>query len=268
MATNVSPSNPPAAEWVRKISSTDLNDALREGFSDFMAKRGDLLLVGLLYPAIGLIAALVTLGGLRIEYFFPIAAGISLLGPVAAAGFYELARRREASLDSSWSHFLDVVKRPAFESMVVVVAILLLIFGAWVAVAGLLFELTVGVSSATMGGFLDRLFTTPEGWALILLGNLAGAVFAFLVLTLSVVSMPMLVDRDVGAGNAIRTSIAAVRRNPVVMLRWGIIVGVLLVLGSIPAFIGLAFVLPWLGYATLHLYTKVVDRSMLPPDPA
>jgi len=271
MATNLSASKPPApagAPPVRRISSTDLNDALREGFADFMAKRGDLLFVGLLYPAIGLIAALVTLGGLRIEYFFPIAAGISLLGPVAAAGFYELARRREAGLDSSWSHFLDVVRRPAFDSMAVVVGILLLIFGAWVAVAGLLFELLIGVSSASMGGFVERLFTTPEGWALILIGNLAGAVFAFLVLALSVVSMPMLVDRDVGAGTAIKTSIEAVRRNPGVMLRWGLTVGVLLVLGSIPAFIGLAFVLPWLGYATWHLYTKVVDRSALPPETA
>ena len=102
------------------------------------------------------------------------------------------------------------------------------------------------------------------GYGLSIFVLLAGAFYAVLVLKLSVVSLPMLVDRDVGARVAVDTSVRAVRANMGVMIRWGLIVACLLVLGSIPAFIGLAFVLPWLGYATWHLYTRLVYRSALP----
>jgi len=107
------------------------------------------------------------------------------------------------------------------------------------------------------------LFTTASGWGLILVGNLFGLIFAAIVLTLSVVSLPMLVDHDVDARTAIGTSIRAVSANKGVLFRWGVTVAALLVLGSIPAFVGLAFVLPWLGYSTWHLYTRLVDRSAL-----
>ena len=87
--------------------------------------------------------------------------------------------------------------------------------------------------------------------------------FALLVLAVSVVSLPMLVDCNIEAGTALDTSMRAFRANFGLMIRWGLIVAVLLVLGSIPLFIGLAVVLPWLGYATWHLYTRLVDRSEL-----
>ena len=105
------------------------------------------------------------------------------------------------------------------------------------------------------------MFGTPEGWALIVIGNLVGLAFAALVLTLSVVSMPMLVDCDVDARTALDTSVRAVMMNKGPMARWGLIVAALLVLGSIPAFVGLAVVLPVLGYATWHLYAHTVVRE-------
>lgn len=255
-----------APVWpVRTISSVDLRAALREGWSDFLDKRGDLIVVGLLYPLIGIVAAVVSLGGTLMPLFFPIAAGIALLGPIAAIGFYELARRREEGLESEWSHFFDVRHRPAFDGIVAVAGLLVAIFAAWVIVAALLYLALWGPASPpSLGAFLTRLFTTSEGWALIIIGNLVGLGFAILVLSLSVVSLPMLVDRDVSAGYALSASIAAVRVNKAVMLRWGVIVVALLVLGSIPIFIGLAVVLPWLGYATWHLYTHLIDRSALP----
>jgi uncharacterized membrane protein len=263
----VSPAAPtatrrPAAPPVRRIGAEDLRFALAEGWRDFLAMRGDLLFVALIYPIIGLVAASVALGGPLIPLFFPIAAGIGLLGPLAALGFYELARRREEGRDSGWSHFLDVRKRPAFADMLGIGAILLGLFALWVAAAGALYVLFWGpVSPPSLGAFLTRLFTTREGWELILVGNLLGAAFGVAVLALSVVSLPMLVDRDSDAGTAMRTSIAAFEANAGMMIRWGLIVAALLVLGSIPAFVGLAIVLPWLGYATWHLYTRLVDRS-------
>lgn len=248
---------------VRTIGATDLNTALREGLADFLDKRGDLFIVGLIYPIIGFAAAVLSLGGPFVPLFFPILAGVGLLGPVAALGFYELARRREAGLESTWGHFFDVVKRPAWESILAVTGILLAIFLTWVATAWVLYAAFLGAAPETPGDFLTALFTTPNGWMLILVGNLVGAGFAWIVLMLSVVSLPMLVDRDVDARTALSTSIRAVRANRGPMLRWGLTVAALLVLGAIPAFVGLAFVLPWLGYATWHLYTRLVDRSAI-----
>jgi len=250
---------------VRRIGSADLNAALREGMSDFLEMRGDLLFIGIIYSTIGLCAAVLALGESITPFFFPLAAGLALMGPVSALGFYELARRREGGLDSDWSHFLDVTRRPAWEAIVTVSALIVAIFLAWIGVAGALYEAFMGGTPDSVGAFVRDLFTTPGGWMLILFGNLAGFGFALLVLCLSVVSLPMMVDRDVDARTALATSVRAVQTNKGMMLRWGLTVAVLLVLGSLPALIGLAVVLPWLGYATWHLYTKLVDRSALPP---
>ena len=245
---------------VRTIGTADLQDALRQGWADFLEWRGDLVFVGFIYPAVGLIAAIVALQGSLIPFFFPLAAGISLLGPAAAIGFYELARRREAGQPSGLSHFFGFAKRPALDSISIVVGLLVAVFLAWLVVAGILFFGLVGIAPESFGGFLTQLFTTPQGWGVIILGNLAGLCFAAAVLTLSVVSMPMLVDKDVDARTAIDTSVRAVAANKGMMIRWGLIVAALLVVGSIPIFVGLAVVLPVLGYATWHLYTKLVVR--------
>ncbi|HVF93240.1 MAG TPA: DUF2189 domain-containing protein, partial [Sphingomonas sp.] len=134
-------------------------------------------------------------------------------------------------------------------------------FLGWLLVAWLLYQVTVGrLEPVGISAFVDALFNTSEGWTLIIAGNLAGGMFAALTLVLTVVSVPMVVDQAVDPMLAVRTSIRAVSANWLMMLRWGATVAALLLLGTIPLFIGLAVVLPVLGYATWHLYTRLVSR--------
>ena len=251
---------------VRTIGDGDLRFALRAGWEDFKDMRGDIFFAGLIYTVLGLAAVVMTTSKPLIPYFFPVVAGVALLGPVAAVGFYELARRREAGGEVHWFNFLDVRKRPSVDDMGMVAAVLLGIFALWLMAAGLLYVALFGWATPTsIGDFIGSVFTTPQGWALIVAGAIVGAIFAWLVLALSVVSLPLLVDCDVGAADAVSASWRAAHANKGEMIRWGLTVAGLLVLGSIPLFVGLAVVLPWLGYATWHLYTRLIDRSAITP---
>ena len=251
---------------VRKISTQDLNDCLREGYQDFLSKRGDLIFVGFLYPLIGLVTASVALNGVALPLLFPMIFGLALLGPLVSAGFYELARRRENGEASDWSHFFDVRRGSNFDALLFVGVVLIAIFAVWILAALAIYHAFFGtLAPDSTAAFFTDIFTTAKGWGMIVVGNLAGLFFAVLVLAVSFVSLPLLVDRDVRAGRAIRTSYRAYRANRIVCLQWGARVLGLLVLGSIPFFLGLAVVLPVLGYATWHLYTRIVDRSSLPP---
>jgi uncharacterized membrane protein len=109
--------------------------------------------------------------------------------------------------------------------------------------------------------FLNEIFTTSRGWTLIVLGNAIGCVFAVVVLSISVISFPLLLDRDVGLVVAVLTSLKAVRENPVTMAIWGLIVAAVLAIGFLLLFVGLAVAVPILAHASWHLYRKVVEPA-------
>lgn len=249
----------PPIPAVRKIRPADLRDALRAGFDDFRAMPTHVVFLALIYPIIGLVLARLVFGYEVFPLLFPLAAGFALIGPFAALGLYELSRRREAGLDTAWKHAFDVVRSPSFPAIIALGGLLILIFLVWLAVANAIYVATFGYApAASMPHFLERVFSTPEGWRLIVLGNGVGLLFAVLVLAISVVSFPLLLDRPVGPAVAILTSVRAVLRNPLTMALWGIIVALALILGSIPLFFGLAVVVPILGHATWHLYRRAV----------
>ncbi|MGO4706392.1 DUF2189 domain-containing protein [Microvirga sp. 2MCAF38] len=244
---------------VRKIGIADLKDALREGFDDFWAMPTHVFFLVIVYPIIGLFLARLMFGYRLFPLLFPVVSGFALIGPFAALGLYELSRRRERGLPVSMKNITDVLFSPARGSIVFLGLLLMALFLAWVGTAETLYlSLFRKSSSEAMMPFLHEVFTTREGWLLILVGNAFGLAFSALAFCLSVVSFPLLLDRHVSIGTAIRTSFRAVAANPGTMLAWALIVAFGLFLGFIPAMVGLAIVLPVLGHATWHLYRKLV----------
>lgn len=252
---------------VRKIRISDLFDALRRGVDDFMMKPSHLVFLFMIYPVMGVVlAAWTTSGADALPLLFPLVSGFALIGPVAAIGLYEISRRREAGLDTSWRHAFEVRHSPTLPSIAAVAILLLAIFVAWLLTAKFFYVQLFGPEPpVSIMGFLNEIFATGRGWTLIVLGHAIGFVFAVVVLCTTVVAFPLLLDRDVGAYEAVHTSVRVVLANPIPMAVWGLIIAALLIAGSLPLLVGLAVVLPILGHATWHLYRKVVEP---PPAPS
>ncbi len=250
-----------AVPAVRRITLADIKEVLRKGLEDFGAYRTDVIFLCLIYPVLGIIIAYAAFDYDLVPLIFPLAAGFALLGPVIAIGLYEMSRRREQGHVVSWADAFGVFRSPRFGAILILGLLLLGVFLLWQGAAYGIYALTLGPAPPeSIGGFIRDVFTTGAGWTMIVAGIGVGFLFALLVLTTCVVSFPMLLDRDVGLLTAVMTSVRAVRANPVPMAAWGLIVAGGLVLGSIPALVGLAIVVPVLGHATWHLYRKVVAR--------
>ncbi len=246
---------------VRRITTDDLRDALRRGFEDFGAYRTDVIFLCLLYPIVGLVLSRLIWGYGMVPLLFPLASGFALIAPFFAVGLYEMSRRREVGRASGWADAFGVARSPALGSIMALGLVLLALFALWLGAAHIIWLLTLGPEPpASLEGFARDVMDTGAGRAMAIAGIAVGFFFALAVLMLSVVSFPLLLDRDVGVGTAIATSIEVVRRNPGPMALWGLIVAAGLVLGSIPLLIGLAIVFPVLGHATWHLYRKVLPR--------
>ena len=258
---------PASAIWrpdepaVRTIVLADLKDAVKKGVDDFKAAPSHVLFLCMIYPVVGLIAARIAFGYDMLPLVYPIVAGFALIGPMLAIGLYEMSRRREQGLDTAVHHAFDVLKSPSIGAIGRLSLFILAIFLAWMALAQIMYQQTMGGWTPTsLREFFSHIFTTPAGHQLIIAGNGVGFLIALFVLTISVVSFPMLVDRNVTAATAVRTSIRAVIENPLTMALWGLFVAVALIAGSLPFFFGLAVVFPVLGHSTWHLYRKVVER--------
>ena len=247
---------------VCRIKVADLRDVLVKGLDDFGAYRTDVIFLCLIYPLVGISLAWLTFGNQTLPLLFPLASGFALVGPVAAVGLYEISRRREQGIPITWADAFGAISSPAFGAILVLGLALLAIFLLWLLAGNLIYDVTLGPEPpVSIASFARDVFTTRAGWAMIVAGVGIGFLFALLVLAISVVSFPLLLDRDVGVRTAVLTSISAVAANPGPMAVWGLIVAGGLVIGSIPAFLGLIFVMPVLGHATWHLYRKTVQPS-------
>jgi uncharacterized membrane protein len=251
-----------AAPVIRRIAPRDLWDALKLGAGDLAASRDDVLFIALIYPIAGLVLAAVAINRDLLPLIFPLASGFALIGPAAAIGLYEISRRREQGATVAWSDAFGVLRSPALPAIFGLGLILLAVLLVWLAAAYGVYWLTLGPAPpASPGAFAHAVLGTGAGWTMIVVGVGIGFLFAVVALAISVVSFPLLLDRDVGVGRAIATSVRAVAANPGTMALWGLIVAGALAVGSAPLLFGLILVVPLLGHATWHLYRKLIASA-------
>jgi uncharacterized membrane protein len=243
---------------VRTIGIRDLREALALGWSDFMAKPSHIIFLGLIYPIAGLLLAQASINSNLLPLIFPLLAGFALIGPFAGLGLYEISRRRELGLDTSWRHALDVFDARSIRSIVVLGAMLSALFLVWLWAAMAIYSWAFrGDDPASISAFVTNVTTTWDGVRLIVVGHAVGLVFAIVALMLSAVSFPLLLDKHTDLGVAIATSTRAVLKNPVTMAIWGGIIALALGIGAATAFVGLAVFIPVLAHASWHLYRRV-----------
>jgi uncharacterized membrane protein len=244
---------------IRRVNPVDLWHALARGADDFAAMPSHAIFLCVIYPLLGILLVGITFGYSMLPLAFPVMAGFALIGPLAAIGLYELSRRREAGLDIAPRHALDVLHSPSLGAIMALGLLLMVIFLIWLAVAQAIYVAFFGYSPPTsIARFVHDVFATRAGLYLIVVGTGVGFLFAAAVLTISVISFALLLDRDVGAAVALLTSIRVVAANPPTIALWGLIVASLLTIGSLPFFLGLTVVVPVLGHTTWHLYRRAV----------
>jgi uncharacterized membrane protein len=247
---------------VRPVGPQDCFSALREGLDDFFAIPTYPVFIGLFYAVAGMALVAMSSFTSALHLVFPLAAGFALIGPFVAIGLYEMSRRRERGLAVRGRDAFAVLRSPALPSILAFGLLLLMIFAAWIFAAELIYVWLYGPNPpAAAVPFLADVLSTHRGWLLIIVGGLVGFCFAALALCISVVSFPLMLDRDVGLVPALEASLRVAGANPLAVALWGLIVAAALILGSLPLFLGLAVVMPVLGHATWRLYRRAIERD-------
>lgn len=250
--------SPPTAPEINEVDTSDLKASLALGWRDF--RRAPLL--GLVFSAVyvlggWLIVWAMTARG-QVWWTLPASAGFPILGPFIACGFYEISRRLEAEEPLVAREVFGVIFRQKDRQVPAIAAVIVVYFLFWNFLSHMIFALFLGNATMTNVSSSLAVFLSPEGLAMLAFGTLVGAGFAMLLYCLTVVSLPMLLDRDVDFVTAMLTSFALVRENPGVMLTWGLLIAVSLFAAMIPAFLGLFVVLPLFGHASWHLYRRAI----------
>lgn len=233
---------------------------LAAGWQDLMRAPGVSLTYGAIFTAVSfLITAGVFLGG--VEYLlFPLAAGFMLVGPMLAVGLYETSRRLETGEPVSLRSALFVATRSPMRLAFLGVTLMALLL-IWMRAATLLLALFLGpMAFPPLAEVVPTLLLTSQGVALLVVGTACGALLAAAVFTISVVSVPLLMERDLDFASAVFISVQAVLRNPKPMLLWAWLIALLTGIGLATCFLGLIVTFPLVGHATWHAYRETVGR--------
>lgn len=254
----------PAAQVpeIRLLGITDLAESLQAGWNDFRAAP----VYGLFFSAVYVVGGLVMLWLLAvwgaIWVSLPAAAGFPILGPFIAVGLYEVSRRLEMGEALSWRAVLGVVFRQKDRQIPSMAAVIVIFFLFWNFLSHMIFALFLGLQVMTNVSSSLGVFLTANGLMMLGFGTVVGAVFAGVLFSITVVSLPLLLDREVDFVTAMITSFSCVLANPAVMLIWATLVGVLLFIGMVPGFLGLFVTLPVLGHASWHLYRRALEPAV------
>jgi uncharacterized membrane protein len=244
---------------LRTITVADLRQCLREGYADFMARPISIPFQIAFYFLLALVIFLFA-SGQDLRYLaFPIVAGFNLIGPIIAIAFFEMSRQRELGQPMRWSSAFSFIHTSSFAPILALSIVMMALYVAWLYIAELIFFSLFGENlPVSLSAFINELFSTRHGGALIVYGNFTGFLFACAALAISVVAFPLALDKPVTSFTAISVSIRAFSRNFYVMAAWGLMVVAIVTLGAALFLIGLAVALPVLGHATWHLYRKLV----------
>ena len=243
---------------VLQVDASDIRAALAAGWRDFLAAPHYGLFFACFYVVGGWLVTWAVMAKGQLWWTLPAAAGFPILGPFIACGLYEVSRRLEAGVALDRRQVFTVIFRQKDRQIPSMAAVIVVFFLFWNFLSHMVFALFLGSATLTNVTSSLAIFATPEGLAMLAVGTGVGAVFAGLLFGLTVVSLPMLLEREVDFVTAMLTSLAVVRESPVVMLGWGALIGVLLFAGMLPGFLGLFAVLPILGHATWHLYRRAI----------
>ena len=248
----------PTAEALRVVPG-DLRQALALGWRDFTRAPLAGMGLALVYVLAGwLITYALTTSG-QIWWTLPAAAGFPIIGPFIACGFYEISRCLEQGRPLTAKGVLGVIFRQKDRQIPSIAAIVVVFFLFWNFLAHTIFALFLGTSAMTNVSSSFQVFLTPQGFAMLATGTVVGAAFAGVLFSLMVVSLPMLLDREVDFVTAMLTSLDVVRVSPLVMLGWGAVIAASLFAAMVPGFLGLLVVLPVLGHTSWHLYRAAVS---------
>ncbi|WP_106202795.1 DUF2189 domain-containing protein [Aliiruegeria haliotis] len=253
---------PPGLPEVNTVTVDDITASLRAGVSDFLARPVMSGFFGLFYAVFGILFVwcLVWLG--KVWMVIPAAIGFPLVAPFAAAGLYEMSRRLQKGESFGWSAILSVIASQRKREMGWMAFVTLFILWVWFYQFRTVLVIVLKDSSfSDLDGFLNTVFYTPQGWTFLAIGFCVGAFLSAVLFSVTVVAMPMLLDREMDFVSAMLTSVNVVRENPVVMLGWAAIISVTMVVSMVPAFLGLIVTLPILGHTTWHLYQRAVAPS-------
>ncbi|MEM9783734.1 MAG: DUF2189 domain-containing protein [Pseudomonadota bacterium] len=243
---------------VRAATWQDLNDALAAGISDLKAQPTISLSVGAIYAFGGiLILYMLDAGGLR-ALAFPMMAGFALIAPFVAVIFYEISRRREMGLGFGWGDIPVMVADTARKQILYQGFAMLFWLAFWVHIGWMQFALFMGVRAERFWEVAGEMVTTQHGIAFLVIAHVSGAFFAGVAYCMSVITFPLLLDRDIDCVSAMIASFRTVLAAPKVMFAWAALLAVALAGASLPFFLGLIVVLPLLGHASWHLYRRLV----------
>ena len=245
---------------VNKLTADDIRVSLKAGFSDFLSRPVLSGFFGVFYAVFGLFLLWCLAGLGAIWMIIPALVAFPLFAPFAAAGLYEMSRRIQNGTAFTWSDILTVMASQRKREMGWMAFVTLFILWVWFyQFRTLLVVILQDAAFSDLDGFVNAVFFTAEGWTFLAIGFVVGAFLSAVLFSVTVVAMPMLLDREMDFISAMLTSLRVVQENPFVMLSWAAIITVTMILSLIPAFLGLIFTLPILGHTTWHLYQRAVE---------